>query len=140
MMTHGKVSREQLLAEIETIREKIRPITIAAGVQEQHFDKPFSELTEAAEGEILNLHEWIQAFHDGPYSGVMSIWKLKPTDWWDNMSLLFGLRNTREHKLLKAEQKLLRKSWYSRYRKQIDGEDQEGQESVQDPPGSFAQG
>ena len=120
--------RDQLLKNIYDIHHTMRDIVLAAGVPEQHYEKPIRNLEEKTNEELIPLFDWLKAFSEGgPYSNVLNIWRLKPPAWWYNMETLFQQRKTREQKLLNFERRKLRKAWYKRY-----GEPEaQGQESVE---------
>lgn len=118
---------ETVRHQIETVHGEMRDRCLAAGIHEQHYNKPLKGVEELSLEALEGLFSWLQEFYDGPYRDMLSIWQLKPADWWQNMETLFQQRKTREQKLLRAEYKKLRKAWYRR-----NGQPEESQEPIQD--------
>jgi hypothetical protein len=118
MPEEGEVSicspRDQILTQLNGLHAEMREEILASGIMQKHYDAVVVGLEILTNEQLERVRESFQLVHQTAYSDLMTIRKLKPTDWWKNMSNLFGQSNLREHKLLRDAQKKLRYSWRHR--------------------------
>lgn len=116
--------KTKLLTDLMSLHAKLRPIVLASGVRDQHYDAPMKNVDVYNPVLLEALYDWLKEFEAGPYNAVYQIWRLKPEDWWFNTMVLFQMKASREHTMLKAERKKLRKAWYKRHEGSTEDETQ----------------
>lgn len=112
--------RDKILASIQDLHQAMRYEVLAAGVMDVHYDSEVKDLTNHTNEDLEQLLGLLLAIAEGPYAELLNVRKLRPVEWWVNMTGLFSQHQLREQKLLKAEQKKLRAAWRNRRGKAVD--------------------
>lgn len=105
--------RDQLILNLQAVREEIQPYILMAGIQLTEFNAPLRAIEKQTLEQIRELMSICSELRDGPVHKVVVIWRLREPSYWEQLRLL-GQDNTREQKLLKAELKFLRIAWRHR--------------------------
>lgn len=92
---------------------------LASGVMDVHYDSEVKDLTNHTNEDLEQLLSLLFSIAEGPYAEVLVVRKLRPVEWWANMTALFSQHQLREQKLLKIEQKKLRAAWRNRRGKAV---------------------
>src|SRR4051812_15651074 len=104
----------KLCRTIESLINEMRDLTLQAGVPVHTFNQIMEVDHNLTEEDLESRLEFLQKTKDGPYWGVLSIWRLLTPETWKRYEE-FGETQLREQKLLKDARLKLRKVWRKRY-------------------------
>lgn len=104
--------RKPIVKKLDQLIAKLYPNLLVAGVPEAAIAKFTLDIEAKTDEQIVDYIERVTnlTIRGGAYHGFMAIYGLKPPEWWVMMSNL-GHNDFREHRLLNAEAKKLRKAW-----------------------------
>lgn len=107
--------REKLLYDIRMLHDNMREEVIAAGVQPQQYDFPLRYENKLTKDQLEEFYSFLKTFFEGPYAQLITVRRLRPKEFWDNLSIFFQQHSLTEQRMLRKEQTKVRRAWHTKY-------------------------
>lgn len=75
--------RAEVLQLVKLLHNDMEQLTVDSGVSPEIYKAVVEFDDSTPDAEIEALHTWLQILFEGPYQGVVKVWRLHPKHRWD---------------------------------------------------------
>ncbi len=104
------MNKIELLAQIESKRNEMRPLTVEAEVSEVRYDAVFKGIEKRTLKKLEQIAEWLEAIYTHQYAELVAVKRLLPQEIWDRYKE-WDEEGLAEQVILAEKQANLRRVW-----------------------------